>query len=212
MRISLIVALAAALFVAPTQVAAQYQQTTTVQVVQPAPQTTTVVAQPARQARGVQYGASLMVPIWLGDAGDDLQPGIGVAGRIGWEFTPNLSAELTIGYQLNGVSSDSMFAEDIDNLVDLWIGGGLRYSFVNPYAIVPFIGAGIQANIWSCTECDDGTITVGFNGTVGAIYEVTEFVGIEAGAQINATLDGDVVFFDGVELYVSPFVGVTLYY
>lgn len=207
MRISLVVALAATLFVAPTQVAAQYQQTTTVQVVEPAPQTTTTVVA-TRQARGIQYGAYLVVPIWLSDMGDALDPGFGVAGRVGWEFSPNLSTELTIGYQFNNF--DTGGATDSFSFTDLWIGAGLRYAFVNPYAIVPFIGAGLQANIWSCDICDDGEVTVGFNGTLGFIYEMSEFVGFEAGAQFNATLEGDV--FDGVQYYLSPFVGVTLYY
>lgn len=162
------------------------------------------------QGRGVQYGAHLVVPLWVTEPfpGQDVSPGLGVQGRIGWEFPKGLSTELIVGYMLNRVDLTAM-DEDVD-LTNVWVGAGARYALLNPSAFVPFLGLGLQLDFWD-TGGGDNLSTVGFNGTVGAIFEVTAKVGIEVGVVANVSTEGDAGF-DGAQVYLSPFAGGTLYF
>jgi hypothetical protein len=164
----------------------------------------------------VQYGAYAYVPIWLTEPAPalDASVGFGVLGRVGWEFTGGLSTELFIGYQANSVEAPAFFMDGRSfTLTHYAIGGGLRYAFLNPSALVPFIGASLQVAVWSgCGDlgCAGSETLLGFGSILGLIYEVSANVGIEGGAMLTGSLEGDL--FDGVQLWLSPFVGVTLYY
>ncbi len=188
----------------------QYQQP-------PPPQQQAPQEQPATaaQGRGIEYGAHLLVPVWLTDEGA-LNPGFGIQGRIGWEFGGGFSTEINLGAMFNGY-------KDFDaTLSNVWLGGGARYAFLNPSAFVPFVGAGLKLNFWgACAVVDTGVgteticsdereLTLGLNATVGAAYEIGPYFAIEFGANVDLTFPGDV--FEESELYVSPFVGGTLYY
>lgn len=176
----------------------------------------------AETGRGIQYGAHLVLPIFLADNNTDLDPGIGIGvqGRIGWEFGAGLSVELAIGIMYNpGSSSDPGYTGY--GLTDIWLGGGLRYSFLNETAIVPFIGAGLGVNLWSDTFTDAAGVTrstgqsvptFGVNGTVGVQIEISPEIGLEGGAQINWTSDPGTDIAVRPTLWLSPFLGGTLYF
>lgn len=176
--------------------------------------------QPRQNGRGIEYGAHLIVPIWTEEG---LDPGIGIQGRVGWEFPGGFTPELNIGFMYNGssVSVDTNFDGIPDTTVsgnfnDFWVGGGMRYVFLNPSAFVPFVGAGLALNVWgaSCDGCTDSErkITLSFNGLVGFAYEITQQIALEAGVQVNYSLRGD-VFADGfTPLWISPFLGGTFYF
>ncbi len=176
------------------------------------------VAQPAqpvtaRQGRGIEYGAHLIVPVWITDLrpGVTADPGIGIQGRLGWEFPSGWSTEVNIGYMGNNVVSTGATSDATLNA--FWFGAGLRYSLLNRTAWVPFVGAGLQLTNWSdaaCSSACDRSYTLGVNGIVGLVFEVSEFIGVEAGVQVMANTKGD--RFSRAQLIVSPLAGLTLYY
>ncbi len=188
----------------------------------------------AETGRGIQYGAHLVVPIFVLQHQDmDLNVGIGVQGRIGWEFGSGLSAELSLGIMYNGARDGAY--DEVDSagtpvtvswegygLTTIWVGLGIRYAFLNPTAVVPFIGAGILVPIWSnafrtsagtVASEGDAVVSFGFDGVVGVQLEVSNNVGIEAGVQLNYTFapTWDQIY-ASPEMWLSPFVGVTLYF
>lgn len=173
------------------------------------------VAQPAtaRQGRGIEYGAHLIVPVWITDLnpGVTADPGIGIQGRLGWEFPSGWSTEVNIGYMGNNVVTSGATSDA--TLDAFWFGAGLRYSLLNRTAWVPFVGAGLQLTNWgdaACSSACDRSYTLGVNGIVGLVFEVNEFVGIEAGVQVMASSKGR--RFSRAQLIVSPLAGLTLYY
>lgn len=193
--------------------------------------------QTARQGRGLEYGAHLLVPIFLSNpvaditdtvtgtrvGGADAGFGLGGQFRVGWEFGSGLTVELNLGGAFNGMTgelADSGIAVELDsNLLMGWFGAGVRYAFINPSALVPFVGGGIS--VYAVDFCSTETSAcssdaTGFNATfsanvlAGIIYEISPFVGLEAGVQGTVVFSNDV--FVETELLLSPFVGVTLYY
>jgi len=181
-------------------------------------------AQPAtaEEGRGIEYGFHLIVPIWLTDlnnassASPDVgvvraAPGIGIQGRIGWEFPGGLSGEINLGAMINNVSYSGTISDQTLNA--FWLGAGLRYSFLNRTAWVPFIGVGLQLTGWGDSVCGSGcsrTYTLGANGIVGLVLEINQFLGIEAGVQVMGSSKGET--FSRPQLIVSPLAGLTLYY
>lgn len=177
-------------------------------------------AMTAEEGRGFEVGGHLVIPFYA--ARPDLNPGIGVQGRIGWEFPRGLTVEVNIGVQAN------RFDEIYDDfLTAAWVGAGLRYAFLNPSAIVPFIGANLQASFWvQCYEDEltgecvgsDTAVGVGVTPLVGIAWELGPRVGLEAGIQATLTFfdeDSDLVRFGGadtVQAYISPFLGGTVYF
>lgn len=172
----------------------------------------------AEQGRGLQYGASLYVPIWLGgdlsDSNERLAdyfgPGVGIAGRIGWEMGGGLSFELGGGISWN---PDNYAFGDV-SLINAFVNVGARYAILNPSRILPFAQAGVGINIWNiCSEdvCSDyNEYTFGFFGGIGGIYEINMNAALELGVNFNLSSALDVT--DGAQLGLSPFVGLTLYY
>jgi hypothetical protein len=168
------------------------------------------------QGRGREWGAHLVVPIFVTVEGD-LTPGIGIQGRFGWEFPSGFILEGQIGYMMNWVSDTS--AED--SMYSIYGGVGARYAFYNPSALVPFIGANVTLNYWSmdttsgvnpfpsCPDCEVSGITVSFGGGAGVAYEISAQIAIEAGVNVMATIPGSV--FPDVEVFVLPFIGATFY-
>ena len=172
--------------------------------------------QPVQEGRGIEYGGHLVVPIWLTDDTSSISPGIGIQGRIGWEFPGGLTLEGNIGVMANPISNDAMRLDG--TRTNVWLGVGARFAFLNASAFVPFVGAGVKLNIWQFTACDavscadsDSEINLGANALVGAAYELSPFLAIEFGVEINAVFPAD-KFFGETELYLSPFLGGTLYY
>ena len=182
----------------------------------------------AQQGRGIEYGAHLLVPIFATnpvavlDNGVDTGSanagfGLGLQARAGWEFGYGFSAEINIGGTFNTMNGE-IGGVDIDpdtSLYMLWIGAGARYSFLNPSAIVPFVGAGggilfqsfCANDAPSCDLEPAGMV----NALAGVIYEISPHIGLEAGLQANVVFANGDVFAD-TELFLSPFVGATLYY
>ena len=170
----------------------------------------------AETGRGIQYGAHIVVPVFLANNSDRFNPtvGIGVQGRIGWEFGAGFSAELHVGilYAATDVETHA--------LTDIWLGGGIRYSFLNETAIVPFVGVGIVANIWNnaysgsttAATTGDSVVTFGANGNVGVQIEISPYIGLEAGAQLNWSTDPGTYIESQPILWLSPFLGGTLYF
>lgn len=210
-----------------------------VQVVEQAPEGTETRA----AGRGIEYGAHLVVPIPLhGVFSDDLGAGIGIHGRIGWELPSGFSLEANIGYMYMSVRDYDLGEVDGDDGFNmLYAGIGGRFAFLNPSAIVPFIGAGLGVNLFyvgtetgfrgrsgqhycgsdfSCTLAGmEGAGTFGgvgllANGSVGVIYEVTAQAAIEAGVQYNVLVASGA--FDEARQpnggYLTIFAGGTLYY
>lgn len=164
----------------------------------------------AQQGRGLQYGASLIFPIWLSELGDAFNPGIGIAGRIGWEVGGGLSLELQGGITWNGTKAEFVEA----SLLDIFVNVGARYAILNPSRFLPFFQAGIGLNFWDFCEagvCSDySEITFGLFGGAGLIYEINMNAALELGLNFQWTAAGD-VFVDS-QFAISPFLGITLYY
>ena len=173
-----------------------------------------------RPSRGLEYGGHIIFPIYLGTVNVfDMSPGIGIQGRIGWEFGA-VTTELNIGGQVNGIAN----AVEDASLNNVWVGAGIRYSFFNPSALVPFAGAGLTLNFWGITVCDDMAclesdtreVTLSFNGLVGAAWELSPEIAIEFILQYNYSLPGN-AFTDedgdpqGIS-WLSPGIGGTLYF
>ena len=172
------------------------------------------------EGRGIEYGLHIMVPIFFKDF---INPGIGLQLRAGWEFGSGFTAELNIGGMINGYPSSAEFEERPGEIFEgqsnLWIGAGIRYMFFNPSAFVPMVGAGLKVNVWNlCVEsasnslvCSgDSEVALGLNGMVGAAYEISPYVAIEAGLQVELT--GGMSAFPNGAMYLLPFIGGTLYY
>lgn len=186
-----------------------------------APQQQVAEAPPdERGGRGIEYGLHLLVPIFartpFADSapGLKLSPGIGLQGRVGWEFPGGLTTELNLGVMYNSVTDGSGFDTSV-SLTNVWIGAGLRYSFLNASALVPFVGAGLAVNFWQAQSDFTGTTSdteagLGLNALFGFAYEVSPELAIELGAQANYAF----ATARSVEhsVYFSPFVGGTLYY
>lgn len=165
-----------------------------------------------RQGRGIEYGGHIVVPFFLTEGGNDYNVGIGLQGRAGWEFG-NVTLEGNIGWMFNSLADDTDIA-----LQNVWLGVGVRYSFFGPSALVPFIGAGAALNIWMLSIADaygdyyseDGKVTLGANALVGFAYEINEDAAFELGCQGNFSLKGEA--FQDHQIWLTPFIGGTLYY
>lgn len=193
----------------------------------------------AEQGRGIQYGAHVIFPFYVTnpitvtdvdyDGTTALSEvnggfGLGLQGRVGWEFGYGFSAELNLGILFNLLNAEAIDGSGFSGSVDqvlwtFWIGAGVRYAFLNPSAFVPFVGVGISLNFWdlcadSDTVCETNVIGVVPNATVGFAFEISPWAAIEAGLTANMGLGADAAFGDAgdVEVYLSPFVGGTLYY
>lgn len=181
----------------------------------------------AQAGRGIEYGLYLTVPIFVTNpTGSDVistSPGIGIIGRVGWEFGSGFAAELNLGVQWNGMSGELLGVTVSGSFTNVFAGAGIRYSFLNPSALVPFVGAGLQLNFWGAdTGSGSGTSTtndhlaLGVNALVGLAYEVSADLALEAGLRTDFTTQGKDdagnPFFDGGQVYLSPFIGGTLYY
>jgi hypothetical protein len=192
----------------------------------------------AEQGRGVQYGAHVLFPFYVTnpltiaevDYGGPIETsevnggfGLGLQGRIGWEFGYGFSVEANIGILfnlLNAQSLESSLSGPADQVLwTFWIGAGLRYAFLNPSAFVPFVGIGLSLNFWDlCADadavCETNVIGVVPNATVGFAFEISPWAAIEAGLTANMGLGADAAFGDAgdVEVYLTPFAGGTLYY
>lgn len=193
----------------------------------------------AEQGRGIQYGAHVIFPFYVtnpltvtqvdyGGPTSELSEvnggfGLGVQGRIGWEFGYGFSAEVNLGILFNLLNAQSLESANegpADQVLwTFWIGAGVRYAFLNPSAFVPFVGVGISLNFWdlcadSDTVCETNVIGVVPNATVGFAFEISPWAAIEAGLTANMGLGADAAFGDAgdVEVYLSPFAGGTLYY
>jgi len=188
------------------------------------------------QGRGLQYGFHLVVPVFV-SANDaaEMRPGIGIQGRIGWEFPTGLSIEGILGVSYNGSNSDAVF-EDISGatttvgdygLTNIWFGAGLRYAFINATALVPFVGAGLHLNVWtdvvtfedgSSLSSDRSELSLGAQLNGGLIFEVNQNIGVEVGLIVNWTDPpdsrdfGEPVPFAEPRVWLSPFAGLTLYF
>ncbi|MDW8364112.1 MAG: outer membrane beta-barrel protein [Myxococcales bacterium] len=181
-------------------------------------------AEPApapRQGRGLEYGGYLVFPIFVSGDERSIAPnvgfGIGLLGRLGWELEGGLTLEGHLGGQANVI-------EGSDATVNAgWIGGAVRYSFLGESALVPFLSAGLQFTVWSVTVCEEdafGTTvcvdvsseeaTLGLHATAGLAYELSRELAFEGGVTFNYAFRGDAFYVN--EPYVSPFVGLTLYY
>ena len=194
----------------------------------PPPEPVVTEAPNAQQGRGIEYGAHLLVPIFVTNpvavldngmttGAADAGFGLGLQARAGWEFGYGFSAEINIGGTFNTMNGE-IGGVDVDpdtSLYMLWIGAGARYSFLNPSAIVPFVGAGAGLLFQSfcpndAPSCDlEPAATV--NALAGVIYEVSPYLGLEAGLQANVVFANSSVFVD-TEIFLSPFLGATLYY
>jgi opacity protein-like surface antigen len=195
-----------------------------------APPGTEQPAATGTEGRGIEYGGHLVFPVFLSldsaDGDPESSVGIGIQGRIGWEFGGGLTAELNIGGMVNTLTFDyydPILGLDIHaegNLSNVWFGAALRYHFFNPSAIVPFVGAGLQLNVWDLCNTDESScasdgkdyspVTFGLNGTAGVAYELSQQLAFELGLTFNWTTKGRV--FNDPEMYVTPFLGGTLYY
>ncbi len=169
--------------------------------------------QQAEEGRGVEYGGYLTVPIFLGSNADGIGAGIGFLGRIGWEFGSGFAAELNIGVQYNPF--DVTIASG--GITNAWGGAGLRYSFLNASALVPFVGAGLQLNFWGADLSGSGSTTndsmaLGFNAMAGIAYEISADLAIEGGLRWDLSAKGSNDIPNKAQSYLSPFVGATLYY
>lgn len=195
--------------------------------------------------RGIEYGGHLLVSVPLhGVFAQDFGPGFGIHGRIGWELPSGFSVEMNLGF-LYMVAQDPAaadYAEDVAGIGSLYGGVGARYGFLNPSAIVPFVGAGLGLNYWvaggstayqgrsgivycgsdNTGGCDAGGTTYDTfggvsllaNASAGIIYELTHDVSIEVGAQYNLQfLPGPFAGASGERGgYLTIFGGGTLYY
>lgn len=209
---SIIIALCAVLGVASSAAA---QQQGAIQVVE----TGNAGTENAQTGRGLEYGGHILIPIYPSGiefkdvAGTvDMNVGIGIQGRIGWEFGQGFAADLNLGGMVNTVQNNTDLS-----LTAGWFGGGVRYSVLNASAVVPFVGAGVQVNVWTAQYDSGGVIiesdselTLGLNGIVGVIYEVSPYIGIEVGLQANLSFAGET--FKGSVFWLSPAVGATIYY
>ena len=186
---------------------------------------------PSRESgRGIEYGGHIIVPIFIADEHPDITlfPGIGIQGRVGWEFPGGFTTEMNLGVMVN--VSDAQFVFDGRDAYDysitnLWVGAGARYAFYNISAFVPLVGAGIALNIWnnaityddfdgSHTESiGDGAVSLGFNALVGLAIELSSDLAIEAGLQANYTFPPPERLIPAQpKMWITPFIGGTLYY
>jgi len=199
------------LFILPQSHAQDYSNEQVIVVEQPyeeAPQEEVEVVD-AQTGRGIQYGGHILVPVWLGDAADAYNIGVGVHLRVGYELGAGLSFEGGVG-----LNSNKYKAFD-DNLNNLFLTGGARYAILNPSALVPFLQGGVQANLWkTCAakgNCSDNReFTIGYYIGTGLVFELNVNAALELGANFHGTTKGDV--FDSSRFWISPFAGITLYY
>ncbi len=162
------------------------------------------------EARGLAYGASLFVPIW--NTEPEINPGIGIQLRGGWEFKSGFSILGNFGYMANPKETTGA------SINNGWLGGGFRYAFLNPSAFVPFIGGTAKLNFFqNCVRGDsidtceeDRRFAFGLNGEAGLAFELNSYSAVEAGLRIDTLFPGDA--FELQEVYLSPFLGGTLYY
>ncbi len=186
-----------------------YQQQQNVQVVEE--------TSPAQQGRGLEYGGSLFVPIWVGDPAEFWNPGIGIDLRAGWELGGGLSLDGHLGFTYNGL--DSAYEAFYDSsLQSVYIGFGARYAFLNRSALVPFIQGGLQLNLWafcvggSCSDSSFDTLNFGLYGGGGLAFEVNANMSVDFGVNVMGVLGNNSAFFTARDMNIQPFIGASLYY
>lgn len=177
------------------------------------------------QGRGIQYGAHLVSPVYVttvspaGGHALDLSGGLGLLGRIGWEFPSGFTIEVFGGFAANGVNRPSLFADEMSSaMMRAEVGGGVRYMFINDTAFVPFVQIGGSFRwFWfdyvsfsNMAESISAELTGAVHGAVGFQIELTPYFGIEAGCAVDYTAWADIFAEPGI-VSVMPFLGVTLY-
>lgn len=179
------------------------------------PQQVQVVQQnsPAQQGRGLEYGASLFVPVWLDSVGDVFHPGLGIDLRVGWELGGGLSIDGHLGFTYNSIKG----AYSGSSLQSTYLGAGLRYGFLNRSALVPFVQGGLQLNLWSVcaySSCKGSfdTVNFGLYGGAGIVYEASANLSIDFGLNFMSIIGRNHTLFDGYAMNLQPFIGATLYY
>jgi tetratricopeptide (TPR) repeat protein len=154
-----------------------------------------------------QLGAHLLVPYFATDS-PELDIGFGARGWVGlltpWGISGNVSA---------GAVTASKSLEDSE-VTDVFFRAGIRYPFSGLEPIIPFIGGGLAANIWSTertyasgeiTDVSETSVSIDFIG--GAIYHVTDGLGVEAGAHLWYDF-GNEVFNNESVTWISFVAGV----
>lgn len=182
------------------------------------PQNVQVVEQtsPAQQGRGLEYGGSLFVPIWLGDPAEYWNPGIGIDLRAGWELGRGLSLDGHLGFTYNGLDDAYDLYYD-SSLQSVYLGFGARYAFLNRSALVPFVQGGLQLNLWSfcsgdCTKSSYDTVNFGLYGGGGLAFEVNANMSVDFGVNVMGVLGNNSAFFTARDMNIQPFLGASLYY
>lgn len=216
-------ALALALSALPSTAAAQVQVVEEDQV----PEAQVVERGYVRgQGRGIQYGAHLISPVYLttvappaGGAPLDVSGGLGLHGRVGWEFPSGFTVEVFGGFAANGVWRPDAFADEMSSaFTRVEVGAGLRYMFINDTAFVPFVQVGASFRwFWfdyvdaaNDVQAIDAELTGAVHGAVGFQIELSPYFGIELGCAVDYTAWADIFAEPGI-VSIMPFAGVTLY-
>lgn len=178
------------------------------------------------QGRGIQYGAHLISPVYLTTVappgGADpiaVSGGLGLHGRVGWEFPSGFTIEVFGGFAANGVDRPSAFADSMSSaFTRVEVGAGLRYMFINDTAFVPFVQVGASfrwfwfdyVDVTNRLQEIDAELTAALHGAVGFQIELSPYFGIELGCAVEYTAWADIFSEPGL-VSLMPFAGVTLY-
>ena len=87
------------------------------------------VQEEQHQGRGIEYGGHIVIPIFSRTPfhdtlpGAGLSPGIGLQGRMGWEFPNGFTTELNLGFAYNAITGTGGTNPALTNF---WVGAGVR--------------------------------------------------------------------------------------
>lgn len=163
---------------------------------------------PYRAPRVLEAGAQLRVPFYLG-GGADL--GVGVQGRFAWRLPFHVVPQLHVGY------ARVQPEEGGGSMERIHVGAGARVALPLPWALTPFVGAGLNGNFWNGSvqggqfEPDPAyRFALGVYGQLGVSLELFPWLLAEGGFQVE-WIDASNVF-DESQLVLSPWLGAMFYY
>ncbi len=143
-----------------------------------------------------------------------INPGFGFDVRLAKDIGNGLSLGGEFAMQVNRIDDGAPGTATLGNG---YLGFTARYSFLNPSAVVPFVGTGVGIGGWFVTfsgngtsESTDSRASLIAHAVAGVAYELSQDFAIEAGLRFNATTSGDL--FDRGFVWLTPFAGGAFYW
>jgi hypothetical protein len=168
-----------------------------------------------------EFSLMMGVPIWFSPPNSGVDAGVSIETRFARRFGA-LAPELTIGWQINWLSTDALPASlqhTEPTLDSFFFSAGLRVYMLPEASVSPFISGAFDFSLWHFTG-DNSTYcnyyyycntvanydpTIGFSGRLGVAFIPDPRWQLEVGARVAMAFP--IGPFDRTQGWVTPYLG-----